>query len=306
MKILLFGPYGQVGWELQRCLQSLGELRIVRRDECDMADTAALRRCVHAEVPALIVNAAAYTDVDRAESEPYACDALNATAPTVLADAAAQIGASLVHYSTDYVFDGASEQCYAESDTPNPLSRYGSSKLAGERGIQGSGAAHLILRTSWVYSSRRSNFLRTMIRLMRERTEVSVVSDQRGTPTWARLIAEVTAIIVARAGTTAGDLQRSFASRGGIFHLVPEGAASRFEFAEFIGSMTVDSHRRMRVLRAIRSDEHSMVASRPLNAVLSNERLSQAWSVHLPHWRDSLRLCLADGVDGVELGVASN
>ncbi len=198
MRILLTGVNGQVGWELQRTLAPLGEVIAAGRDRLDLADTASIRRRVEAIAPDLIVNPAAYTAVDKAESEPDLAHAINATAPGELAQAAAARGIPLVHFSTDYVFDGKKSGAYTEADMPNPLGVYGASKLAGEQAVARAGTPHLILRTSWVYGLRGRNFLLTMQRLARERDTLAVVDDQFGSPTWSRLIAEAAALVVAR------------------------------------------------------------------------------------------------------------
>nr|WP_255210519.1 dTDP-4-dehydrorhamnose reductase [Methylogaea oryzae] len=224
MNILLTGKDGQVGWELQRALAPLGKVVAVGRDALDLADADGIRRVVRDVAPRLIVNAAAYTAVDKAESEPELAMAINGIAPGILAEEARRLGAGLIHYSTDYVFDGAKQGEYAEDDTPNPVSVYGQTKLAGERAVSSSGAEHLIFRTSWVYGLRGRNFLLTMLRLARERAELRVVADQVGAPTWSRMIAEATAIVVARwYEHSAGDATpRPKSGLSGIYHLAAE------------------------------------------------------------------------------------
>jgi dTDP-4-dehydrorhamnose reductase len=198
MRILLTGPTGQVGWELRRSLAPLGVVTALDRTALDLTDADGLRRVVREVRPALIVNAAAYTAVDRAESEPDLAMAVNGLAPGILAEEGKRVGAALVHFSTDYVFDGRKAGAYVEDDAPAPVNVYGATKLAGERAMEAVGAPHLILRTSWVYGARGANFFLTMRRLARERPELRIVDDQTGAPTWCRMIAEATAQIIAR------------------------------------------------------------------------------------------------------------
>ena len=223
-RILLTGKNGQVGWELQRTLAPLGEVVVLDRRQLDLSDPDQIRERVREISPDLIVNAAAYTAVDRAEAEPEPAMAVNGTAPGLLAEEAKRIGAAIIHYSTDYVFDGAKTTPYTEEDAPNPLNVYGRTKLAGEQAVQAAGVPHLILRTSWVYGMRGKNFLLTILRLAREREELKIVDDQIGAPTWSRTIAEATAQIL-----TSGAWPVSGAS--GIYHLTASGSTSWYGFA---------------------------------------------------------------------------
>lgn len=289
MNILLTGINGQVGWELRRSLAPLGHVVAVDRKELDLADPEAIRAKVRAISPKLIVNPAAYTAVDRAEHEPDQARAINAIAPGVLAEAAKSCGAILVHFSTDYVFDGSKAEPYLEDDAPNPLNVYGATKLAGEQAIRASGARHLILRTSWVYGMRGHNFLLTMQRLMRERDEIKVVDDQVGAPTWSRLIAEATALILAQCLSPARGADRP--EPWGTYHLTCAGETSWFGFAKAIAELGGYSMR----LKPISTAEYPTPARRPANSRLDNGKLARTFGIRLPHWREALNLCLQTG-----------
>ena len=279
-EILLLGRNGQVGWELERALAPLGRVTALGRGEADLSCPEALRRAVRDLRPRWIVNAAAYTAVDRAEEEPEAAFAANAAAPGVLAEEARRVGAVLVHYSTDYVFDGRKAAPYVEDDAPNPLNVYGRSKLEGERAVQAAGCDHLVLRTTWVYGTRGKNFLLTMLRLMAERDEVRVVADQAGAPTWSRMIAEATAAIMAR---------RAAAAPSGVYHLTAGGEATWHGFAQ---AMRDEAGLAAKVT-PISTAEYPTPAARPAYSVLDNGRLQAEFGVCLPEWRDSLRLAMA-------------
>ncbi len=290
--ILLTGASGQVGWELQRTLSTLGRVVAPGHAEFDLARPDTLAAALRDIKPDLIVNPAAYTAVDKAESEQELAYAINAEAPHILAKEAARLGITLVHYSTDYVFDGSQFSAYAETDTPNPLGVYGASKLAGEELVQASGAAHLILRTSWVYGTRGKNFLLTMQRLARERDKLSVVADQFGAPTWARSIAEATAQMLAlwlAPGATAADRQRL----SGVYHLTCGGRTSWHGFAEAILQDMQARGEKIPALKAITTAEYPTPALRPANSVLSNDKLEQVFGIRMPAWQDALSLCLA-------------
>jgi len=248
------------------------------RSALDLSDVDAVRRVVRETKPEIILNAAAYTAVDRAESEPEVAMQVNGIAPGVLAEEAKRLGAMLVHFSTDYVFDGTQATPYAESDTPNPINAYGRSKLAGERAIEAVGAAHLILRTSWVYSHRGKNFLLTMLRLAHEREELRVVADQRGAPTSARALAEATA----RA------LQRPGAAARGLYHLTAGGETSWFGFAEAIVELARDRLPRRPRLVPIASSDYPTPARRPANCMLDCARAREALGAQLSDWRTGL------------------
>jgi dTDP-4-dehydrorhamnose reductase len=282
LRILLAGANGQVGWELQRSLAPLGEVIALDRNQLDLAQPDALRERVREIAPQAIVNAAAYTAVDRAESEPELASAINAIAPGVLAEEARRLDAVLVHYSTDYVFDGAKPGPYFESDTTNPLSVYGRTKLEGERAIVSSGCRHLTLRTSWVYGSRGQNFLLTMLRLARERAQLRIVDDQFGAPTWCREIADATAALLSAAVAATGS--------DGLYHLTAAGATSWFGFAQAI----FESPEMARLgitppaLEAIPTSAYPTPAKRPANSRLDCGRLETRAGVRLGPWERSL------------------
>jgi dTDP-4-dehydrorhamnose reductase len=292
VKILLLGRHGQVGWELQRCLLPLGEVIALDRRAADLADPESLRAVIRAQQPDIIVNAAAYTAVDRAEEEPDLAARINAVAPAVLAEEARQCGALMLHYSTDYVFDGVKTGSYVEADSPAPLNTYGASKFGGEESIAGAGADYLILRTSWVYSARGGNFLLTMLRLMRERETLSVIADQVGAPTWARLIAEVSAQVIARAMLE----RREQRFTSGIYHLTSSGATSWYGFAQKIaelarerlssGSLCVSE------INPLAAADYPSKTRRPLNSRLDTAALCERFELVLPAWDKALALCL--------------
>jgi dTDP-4-dehydrorhamnose reductase len=299
LRILLTGANGQIGWELRRTLATLGELRAVDRQAMDLADPQSVRRGIREFRPQVIVNAAAHTAVDRAESEPALAAAVNAEAPALMATEAARIGALLVHYSTDYVFDGAKESAYDEEDRPNPLNVYGRTKLAGETAIREAGIPHLIFRTSWVYAARGKNFMLTILRLARERDELKVVDDQIGAPTWSRMVAEATAQILARLKSPDGT-PKELGDRGGVYNLSAAGRTSWCGFANAI----LDAVRatglgnaggfRVRRIVPIPTHEYPTPAQRPKNSVLSNAKLLRTFGIALPDWTCSLRLCVED------------
>ncbi len=286
LKILITGQHGQVSQALQQRLQGLGELVVLGRDQLDLANAEQIRQQVRAHRPDLIINAAAHTAVDQAESEPDAAFAINAIAPGILAEEAKALGIPLIHYSTDYVFDGSKPAPYTENDTPNPLGVYGQSKLAGEQAIAAVGGKYLILRTSWVYSSHGKNFLLTMQRLLQEKPQMRIVADQIGAPTWAGTIADSTRALIER--WQAGD-----AGEWGVYHLTAQGETSWFGFAEAIGEQLRAEGKPCAELEAIPSSAYPTPARRPLNSRLDCSRLQQQWHVSQPQWRDALHECLA-------------
>ncbi len=286
MKILITGQHGQVSRELQLRLQDLGELIVLGRDQLDLADADQIRQHVRAHRPGLIINAAAHTAVDLAESEPDAAFAINAIAPGILAEEAKALGIPLIHYSTDYVFDGSKPAPYTETDTPNPLGVYGQSKLAGEQAITAVGGEHLILRTSWVYSNHGKNFLLTMQRLLQEKPQMRIVADQIGAPTWAGSIANSTRALIER-------WQAGEPGEWGIYHLTAGGETSWFGFAQAIGEHLREQDKACAELEPIPSSAYPTPAQRPLNSRLDCGRLLQQWHVSQPHWQDALRECLA-------------
>jgi dTDP-4-dehydrorhamnose reductase len=293
MKILLLGCNGQVGWELQRSLAPLGEVVACDIDTPLAADFAApesLRGVVAQVQPQVIVNAAAHTAVDKAENEPDLARALNATAPGVLAQEAARTNALLVHYSTDYVFDGSGTAPRDESAPTGPLSVYGRTKLEGEQAIAASGCKHLVLRTSWVYAARGGNFAKTMLKLAAERDELKVISDQVGAPTGAELLADVTAHAVPR-------LLREPALSG-LYHCVAGGETSWHGYAQFVIEHARAAGQPVKVaagaVRAIATSEYPTPAQRPLNSRLVTRKLREAFGLHLPHWQAGVRRMLSE------------
>ena len=286
MKILITGQHGQVSQALQAHLQGLGELMVLGSNQLDLAKPDQIREQIRAHRPDLIINAAAHTAVDQAESEPDAAFAINAIAPGILAQEAKALGIPLIHYSTDYVFDGSKPAPYTEADTPNPLSVYGQSKLAGEQAIATAGGQYLILRTSWVYSNQGKNFLLTMQRLLQEKPQMRIVADQIGAPTWAGTIAGSTRALIER--WLAGE-----AGKWGIYHLTAQGETSWFGFAQAIGEHLHADGKACAELEAIPSSAYPTPAMRPLNSRLDCSRLQQQWHVSQPHWQDALRECLA-------------
>jgi dTDP-4-dehydrorhamnose reductase len=290
VRILLLGGSGHVGWELQRSLAPLGELLAPPRAELDLLDQKKLREAIRSLRPGVIVNAAALTDADRAESEPDLARSLNALVPAVLAAEARQLGATLIHYSTDYVFDGTKALPYQEHDTPRPLSVYGKTKLEGEQAIVGLGGLFLILRTGWVYSLRRPCFVTRVLDWARRQPTLRIAADQVGSPTWSRPLAQATAGLLARAETEGVDwLQQN----AGLYHLACRGSVNRYEWARAI--LSFDPRRSEQVVQEVQpaaSTEFPAAAARPGYSALDSSRVSQAFGLQLPEWQDALRLAL--------------
>lgn len=292
-RTLLFGRNGQVGWELERCLGVLGELVAVDRRRVDLANPDAIAALIDEVRPAVIVNAAAWTNVDGAEDDEAGAFAINAAAPEAMARAAARHGALVVHYSTDYVFDGTKAGRYVEDDPTAPLGAYGRSKLAGETAVRDSGAAHLILRTSWVYASRGKNFVRTILRLAAERDVLRVVADQHGAPTWARFIAEATTAMLWRVRLDPAALARVQA--GATVHLANAGETTWHGFASAACRLYADATgQRLCPIEPIPTSAYPTKAKRPANSRLSLARLHDDWGVTAPDWHASLALCVAE------------
>jgi len=291
MRVLLFGRGGQVGGELARAFEGRAAYDLVALDRagCDLSDPDAVHAAIAHARPQVIVNAAAWTAVDRAEAEPQACRQINVVAPAAMAAAARDTGALLVHYSTDYVFDGHSRHPYREADPVGPLGVYGWSKLAGEQAITASGCAALVLRTSWVYGMTGGNFLRTMLRLAGERDELGVVDDQHGSPTWSRSIARCTLDLLDRHAHDPA----AWAGISGIYHATARGSTTWFGFASAIFEHAPGLARRPR-LRPITTADYPTPALRPAWSVLDCSRLESRFGLALPHWRDALIECLAD------------
>ena len=294
MKILLLGKNGQVGWELQRSLAPLGELIALDRhsiDYCgDLSQPEAVAETVNRLKPTVIVNAAAYTAVDKAETETELSYTINAKAPEALAQAAKQIGAWLVHYSTDYVFNGSGSQAWQETDAVAPLSVYGQSKLAGEQAIQAAEGLHLIFRTSWVYAARGNNFAKTMLRLAKERDQLSVINDQIGAPTGAELLADVTAHAI-RSGLKQSELS-------GLYHLAAAGETSWYDYAGYVLDYArhkgIELKTTENAISAIPTSAYPTPAQRPLNSRLNTEKLQNQFGLVLPDWQLGVDRMLAE------------
>ncbi len=288
-KILIIGQQGQVAWELQRTLASLGHITVCGSQDLDLANPDMIRTQVRSIQPDIIVNAAAYTAVDKAETESDLCTSINAVAPGILAELARESQALLVHYSTDYVFDGTKVGAYLETDPTNPLSVYGASKLAGEQAIVQVDCAHLIFRTTWVYGNRGKNFLLTILRLAAEKQELKIVADQIGSPTWSRSISEATAQIIAQC-------RHDLSSVKGLYNLSAAGKTSWHGFANQIvdRSRSIDPELELSIeqILPIPTTDYPTPAQRPANSVLDNSKILADFGVQLPDWKLSLEQCL--------------
>lgn len=287
MNILLTGANGQVGWELRRTLANLGAVSAPTRSQLNLTDKDALRDFIRALGPDLIVNPAAYTAVDKAESEPEQARAVNAIAPAIMAEEAAKLGAAMVHFSTDYVFDGNKSGAYTEEDATHPLGVYGQTKLEGENAVRAADIPHLILRTSWVYGLRGGNFLLTMQRLFKERDQLRIVADQYGAPTWSRLIAEATAQILVQK-----PFERDREFLQGTYHLTSQGRISWYQFAEAIRDAGCQSEAERPELIPIPSTDYPTPARRPANSELASDKLLRNFELSLPDWKVALEMCL--------------
>jgi dTDP-4-dehydrorhamnose reductase len=284
MRILLTGAAGQLGQELLPRLRELGEVIATSRAECDLASADAIRSVVAEVRPTVIVNAAAYTAVDQAESQQEAAYAINGTAPGVLAEEARKLDTMLVHYSTDYVFDGSQSGAYTEDDTAAPLNTYGASKLAGERAVSAAGGRSLVLRTSWVYGANGKNFLLTIRRLAREREELKIVDDQTGAPTSAVQIARATAELVRQHATA-----EAAAFPAGVYHMTAAGSVSWCGFARaIVAAMGKDENFKLQRIVPIASGEYATAARRPLNSRLSNDKFERVFGFKLESWESGL------------------
>jgi dTDP-4-dehydrorhamnose reductase len=294
MRLLVTGANGQVGWELSRCLMPLGDVVALDHRQCDLLQPELLPSLIRSIKPDVIVNAAAYTAVDKAEQEEKLATTINGTAVGLLAEESRKAGILLVHYSTDYVFDGVKDTPYTEDDVPHPINAYGRSKLAGDIYVRQAGGAYIILRTSWVYARRRQNFLRTILRLAGKGGDLRIVDDQIGAPTWARNIADATALIVQ---TVCHErLQGNFSS--GLFNLTASGATSWHGFAKAIlkdaSKYAVLSGQPLPQLKPIPSEAYPSPAARPKNSRLTEDRLRERIGIVLPDWRQSLSLCIEE------------
>ena len=290
--ILLLGKFGQLGWELHRCLAPFGDLTAVDYPEIDLTDIESVDKLVLDIRPDVIVNATAYTAVDRAEDEPELAMAINSQAPRRLAELAHDMGLALIHYSTDYVFDGTKGIPYVETDLPNPLGIYGKSKYAGEIAIEEVGGAYLILRTSWVYSLRRDSFVTKVLGWAREHMSLRIVDDQISNPTWCRMLAEATAMLLTNAGSKpAGWIKERY----GLYHLAGSGYASRLEWARKI--LEFDPRSDEQIVEEIHPAQTSDFPSpteRPMFSVLNCDRFSKTFGFQIPHWEDALKLAMED------------
>ncbi len=290
MKILLIGQKGQVGWELNRTLSVLGEVAAFDFPEIDLAQPEQITALVREIKPNLLINAAAYTAVDKAEDEPGKVLAINAQAPGILAREAKKIGAVLVHYSTDYVYSGQKNLPYMEQDKTGPLSVYGKSKLEGDQNIQNEKVPHLIFRTSWIYGGRGKNFLLTMLRLAKEKEGIRVVSDQVGSPTWCRTLAEATALILAQG---IKDLPNFLKEKGGLYHLTSKGETNWFQFCRAILENDPEKkNHKVKKIISISTKDYPTPAKRPAYSVLSCQLIEKMFGLRLPHWEESLNLVL--------------
>jgi len=290
MNILLLGNTGQLGWELQRTLQPLGIVTALDYPEVNMADRDSIRQTVYRFQPDLIVNATAYTAVDKAESEFQLAQAINGIGPGILAEEARKLNAILVHYSTDYVFDGKKGSPYLETDTPNPINVYGRSKLAGEQAVQVVNGAYLIFRTAWVYSLRRDSFVTKVLQWARKNETLHVVDDQISNPTWARMLAEITSLLLARAGDT---FLPWLAERKGLYHLAGDGFASRFEWAKMI--FKYDPLPREQVTKSLlpaATTDFPSPAQRPPFSAVDCTKFKSTFDLQLPPWEKTLAIAM--------------
>ncbi|MBN1667530.1 MAG: dTDP-4-dehydrorhamnose reductase [Anaerolineales bacterium] len=291
MKILLIGKNGQLGWELRRTLATLGDMVALDYPDINLAEEDSLRTWIHRVKPNLIVNAAAYTAVDQAESEPELAMAINGVAPGILAEEARQLGAVLVHYSSDYVFNGQKGEAYVESDPCEPLNVYGLSKLAGDQNIEQVGGAYLILRPAWVYSMRQGGFVQKVLSWAHQNPELRIVSDQIGSPTWARLLAEATAQVLVMGCSP--DLVSWVAERSGTYHLAGSGAVSRLDWARAILKYDpAPQQQRTSQIGPARTAEFPTPARRPLNTPLNCKRFNHTFGIALPDWEMALQMAM--------------
>ncbi len=284
--ILLTGANGQVGWELHRILAKDAKVIALTRGQLDLSQPDAIRRTVREHQPDIIINPAAYTAVDKAETDPVLALAINGSAPGVLAEEAKKLDALLIHYSTDYVFDGTKSTPYSETDVPNPQSIYGATKLAGEEAIRSVDGKHLILRTSWVYGVHGGNFVKTILRLAKERNELRIVADQYGAPTWARLLADSTVKV----------MQRFTDEQSGVYHLTSGGRTNWHQFAQAIIQLarqydTALANKTL-TIHPIATHEYPVPAKRPANSSLCTDKIKQAFGLELPRWEDDLAECI--------------
>jgi dTDP-4-dehydrorhamnose reductase len=290
MKILLIGNTGQLGWELQRALHQLGSVVALDYPEINMADAASIHKTVQDHNPQMIFNASAYTAVDKAESEPELAEAINGTGPGVLAEEAKKLNAGLIHYSTDYVFDGRKGAPYLETDSAKPLNVYGKTKLAGEQAIQSVGGRYLIFRTAWVYGLRTESFVSKVMGWSRKNETLRIVDDQISNPTWARMLAEISIQSLACAGE---DYLHRLADRTGLYHLAGDGFASRFEWAKMILKFDPKRHEQILLeLIPVASTEFPAPATRPSFSALNCTKFKSTFGMQLPPWEQTLAVAM--------------
>lgn len=292
MRIVLFGKNGQVGWELERLLPQMGDVHAFDRQELDVSDLMQVQKTLLEIKPNLIINATAYTEVDRAEKEPEKAMLVNGQAPGVMAETARGLNAAFIHYSTDYVFDGSKKEPYTENDNPNPLNIYGQSKLAGEKNIEQAGGAFLILRTSWVYSMRGNTFVNKLLAWARNNEILRVVDDQISNPTWARDLANATSSLIY---AVRGNLQDVMKERSGVYHLAGSRHTSRYEWAKQILSNASDRTDILaHTIQPVSSEEFPLPALRPSFSALDCSKFEQTFDIYLPAWQDSLKTAMAE------------
>jgi len=291
-RLMLIGKNGQLGWELQRALATLGEVTALDFPDIDLAHPESLRQAIRSVSPHILVNAAAYTNVDKAESEPELAQKVNAESPKVMAEEANRLGAALIHYSTDYVFDGRKGSAYVETDRPNPLNVYGSTKLEGERRVQEVGGAYLIFRTSWVYSLRGNGFVTKVLQWARQQPTLRIVDDQIGSPTWARMLAEATAQVIAQGR---GDAVGYIKEKSGLYHLAGSGSCSRYEWAREIIKYGLTKETQMHIfVERAKSAEFPSPVNRPENSALENDLIFDTFVMELLSWEEALQMALQD------------
>jgi len=291
MKIALFGKSGQLGWELERTLPSLGNVVAPDRTQLDLRDLNTVQKTLDELKPDLIVNASAYTEVDRAEKEPELAMKVNALAPGVMAEMSRKLGAALIHYSTDYVFDGMTNTPYTENDPTSPRNVYGKSKLMGEENIKLAGEAYLILRTSWVYSLRGNSFVNKVLAWARKNSTLRIVADQVGSPTWARMLAEMTSLLLAQ---TRGNVYEKLREQCGTYHLAGSGYTSRYEWAkQILANDPNHSEQTVQTLEPGRTEEFPTPATRPLFSALDCTRFERTFGLRVPAWDSTLKLAMS-------------
>lgn len=290
MRILLLGNTGQLGWELERTLASLGELTAIDYPQIDLANPKSIFQAFSNYHPELLINATAYTAVDQAETEPDLANAINAIAPGIMAEEALHAGAAFIHFSTDYVFDGSKGSPYLESDTPNPISVYGKTKLAGEQAVQQVGGAYLILRTSWVYSMRGYSFVQKVLGWARTQPTLRLVTDQISGPTWARMLAEVTSQLAVLGWDY---INGWFMEHHGLYHLAGSGYCSRFEWGQQV--LQLDPNKEEQVVHELvpaLTADFPTPARRPLFSALNCDQFTQTFNLRLPDWKATLKLAM--------------